>query len=212
MAPSKKTGSSRIKVHEMPESTIKGGTEVPMAFPHLYRIHAGDWRISYAVEHNRLAILVLEVLSPDESEREDTARQEMNKILKVRLLNSTNDAPDELAGTGLAGKKSRIKVLDVSPEDGIDPSGENIPPGKPRIRVLEMSDDNEDLNSPDEAAHPRPRVRILEISEPESDAESVAPDAEKKSRVRLLEISEEYISPDLDSGDETPKSRIKVVD
>ncbi len=213
MPPLQKSTSSRIKVHDMPESTIKGGTDVPLEFPHLYRIHAGDWRISYAVEHNRLAILVLEVLTAEESEREDTARQEMSKILKIRLLNSTNEHAQVGTEPAVAGKKSRIKVLDVSPKDDASDPGIGDAIGKPRIRVLEVADNPDDGMDPNTDINPaKPRVRILEISEPVDDEQGSEADPNKKSRIRLLEISEEVLASDADSEADVPKSRIKVLD
>ncbi len=138
-----KPTESRIKLDQSGESAAvrSGGEKRPLGYPHLYQIKAGDWRISYAVEHNRLAILVLEVLTPSGTAQKDPVRENLTKKLKVKLL----DLPEELApveaSTAAPGRKLKIKYLDLS-----DDADEARPaPGqedkKVRIKLLDLSED-----------------------------------------------------------------------
>jgi hypothetical protein len=123
----------RIKLHEMPETVRTGGEVLPYDYPHLYQIQAGEWRISYAVEHNHLAILVLEVLNPDGTVRADPARETLTRKMKVKLLDWPEGSPSRDLPPEDLGKKVKIKLLDlvddVRAEDG--PEG----PQAGRIRL-----------------------------------------------------------------------------
>ena len=109
------SSASRIKVHDLPEESVRSGGEArPFEFPHLYRIRAGDWRISYAVEHNRLAILVLEVLGQDAVE-DDPIRETIATKVKVKLL----ELPEQAGQVTVAeaeGRRPRIKLSDSARE------------------------------------------------------------------------------------------------
>jgi hypothetical protein len=115
---------SRIKVHEMPEALRSGGETRPYEYPHLYQIQAGDWRISYAVEQNHLAILVLEVLNADGTVRKDPARETLTRKMKVKLLDWPEGSPSRDLPPEDLGKRVQIKLLDmadeVREEDGLD--------------------------------------------------------------------------------------------
>jgi mRNA-degrading endonuclease RelE of RelBE toxin-antitoxin system len=108
-----KSKESRIKLRETAPTARSGGESRPFEYPHLYKIQAGDWRISYAVEHNRLAILVLEVLTPEGAVKEDLAHEQLTKKMKIRLL----DLPEVIATEEIkpedVGKKIKIKLLDL---------------------------------------------------------------------------------------------------
>lgn len=101
---------SRIQIHDdVPQDVRSGGEGRPFEFPHLYRIKAGDWRISYAVEHNRLAILVLEVLNQEESAKMDPTQEQIAQTMKIKLL----DLPAENTPAEIESK-IRVKLLDTS--------------------------------------------------------------------------------------------------
>ncbi|MBI3739424.1 MAG: hypothetical protein HY258_10295 [Chloroflexi bacterium] len=101
---------SRIQIHDdLPQDVRSGGESRPFEYPHLYRIQAGDWRISYAVEHNRLAILVLEVLHPEEPAKKDPTQEQITQTVKIKLL----DLPAETAPAEIESK-IRVKLLDTS--------------------------------------------------------------------------------------------------
>jgi mRNA-degrading endonuclease RelE of RelBE toxin-antitoxin system len=137
MAPPIRRVGSRIKVHDLPKSEHSGGENLPLEYPHLYRVRAGDWRISYAVENNRLAILVLEVLTAEESVQEDIARREMAKM-KVRLLDLPEDMADTPSEVEETEKKPMIKVLDLSDDQPIARSALDETGRKPRIKLLDL--------------------------------------------------------------------------
>lgn len=113
-----RTADSRVKLGapELPAGVRSGGETQPLGYPHLYQIQAGDWRISYAVEHNRLAILVLEVLHPDGISSKDAVNDKMTRKMKIKLLDwpegkgSTDVPPEELS------KKMKIKWMDLAHE------------------------------------------------------------------------------------------------
>jgi mRNA-degrading endonuclease RelE of RelBE toxin-antitoxin system len=108
-----KSKESRIKLRETAPAARSGGESRPFDYPHLYKIQAGDWRISYAVEHNRLAILVLEVLTPEGAAKADPVHEQMTKKMKIKLL----DLPEVIATEEIkpedVGKKIKIKLLDI---------------------------------------------------------------------------------------------------
>ncbi len=129
---------SRVKIaDELPKTSLPaGGEHRPFEYPHLYQIHAGDWRISYAVEHNRLAILVLEVLSPEGEVLKDAAHEKLAKKIKIKLLDLPEQGkdmtPDEI------GKRLRIKLLDMT-KDTVDEEGEEteIQEEKSKIKFID---------------------------------------------------------------------------
>lgn len=113
-----------IKLQEATMPALRsGGETVPFEYPHLYRIQAGDWRISYAVEHNHLAILVLEVLNADGTPRKDDAADKMEHTMKVKLLDWPEGSPSRDLPPEELGRKFKIKFLDLADE---------LKPGKPQ--------------------------------------------------------------------------------
>jgi hypothetical protein len=131
---------SRIQLKDELSTTVRSGGEArPFEYPHLYQIHAGDWRISYAVEHNRLAILVLEVLSPEGEVIQDPAHDKLTKKMKIKLLDLPEIAkdmtPDEV------GKRLKIKLLDMT-ADMTDEAPDSEPPeSKPKIKFVDSDQD-----------------------------------------------------------------------
>lgn len=115
MAVKFKENDSVVKVREAPELVRGGGEARPFEYPHLYQIQAGEWRISYAVEQNHLAILVLEVLNPDGSVRKDPARETLTRKMKVKLLDWPEGKSHDLPPEEL-GKRVKIKLLDLADE------------------------------------------------------------------------------------------------
>jgi len=93
-----------------------GGETRPYVYPHLYQIQAGDWRISYAVEQNRLAILVLEVLNPDGTVVEDPIRETLNRKMKVKLLDWPEGSPSRDLLPEDLGRKVKIRLMDLADE------------------------------------------------------------------------------------------------
>ncbi len=105
-----------IKLKETMPVLRSGGENLPFEYPHLYRIQAGDWRISYAVEHNRLAILVLEVLGADGAPRKDEEADKLEHTMKVKLLDWPEGSPSQDLPPEELGKKFKIKFLDLADE------------------------------------------------------------------------------------------------
>ncbi len=105
-----------VKLKEALPVLRSGGENIPFEYPHLYRIQAGDWRISYAVEHNRLAILVLEVLSADGSVRKDEKAETVTRKMKVKLLDWPEGSPSRDLPPEEVGKKVKIKFMDLADE------------------------------------------------------------------------------------------------
>ncbi|MFH1185555.1 MAG: hypothetical protein V1755_11030 [Chloroflexota bacterium] len=114
--------NARLKVYEASGSMRSGGEQRPLEYPHLYQIQAGDWRISYAVEHNHLAILVLEVLNADGTVKEDPAHDKLTRKMKVKLLDWPEGSPSRDLPPEDLGKKVKIKLLDLAddPHDDVD--------------------------------------------------------------------------------------------
>ncbi len=109
---------SRIKLREGLQQSLRSGGENRLTeYPHLYQIHAGDWRISYAVENNRLAVLMLEPMPREGQGARDVAHEKLAKKMKIKLLDLPEQGkdmtPDEM------GKRLKIKLLDVT-DDGTD--------------------------------------------------------------------------------------------
>ncbi len=105
-----------VKLKEALPVLRSGGENRPFEYPRLYRIQAGDWRISYAVEHNRLAILVLEVLSPEGTVRKDETADTVKRTMKVKLLDWPEGSPSRDLPPEELGKKFKIKFLDLADE------------------------------------------------------------------------------------------------
>ncbi len=127
---------SQIKVYENPEAMQplrSGGEARPFEYPHLYQIQAGDWRISYAVEHNRLAILVLEVLSADGAVRKDPESQKLARKMKVKLLDWPEGSPSRDLPPEELGKKLKIKLLDLADDLGNEDAGARQRKSKVRL-------------------------------------------------------------------------------
>ena len=159
---------SRIQIHDdTPQDVRSGGESRPFEYPHLYRIKAGDWRISYAVEHNRLAILVLEVLHPEESVKKDPEQEQIAQTMKIKLL----DLPTETAPAEIESK-IKIKLLDPSDdakskETTARPSREDRKvklsgsSGKGKITLIDLPI-AEDEEAESETANTEPKVTPLD--------------------------------------------------
>ncbi len=156
----------QIKLYELPKTTRSGGEQVPLNYPQLHQIRAGDWRISYAVEHNRLAILVLEILSPEDAARESVTQkikvkllelkeqtagkkvtaQEVERRIKIKLSDITDGLAKKEASSVGTVKKSRIK-LQISPavetSQGQQQNGMNA---KRKITILDSTAASEDAD------------------------------------------------------------------
>jgi len=119
---------SRIKVQEALPIPRSGGRQDPTSIRTCIKSQAGDWRISYAVEQNHLAILVLEVLNPDERQK-DPARETMTRKMKVKLL----DCEGSPSRTCLQRprKKVKIRLLDLADEV----QGEDAPQPRAGARI-----------------------------------------------------------------------------
>ena len=156
MAINLKPTESHVKLTapELPADVRSGGENLPLDYPHLYQIQAGDWRISYAVEHNRLAILVLEVLNPDGQSSKDSGRQKM----KVKLLDWPEGAGKRELPPEVVSNKMKIKWLDLA-EDG-EPSEPEEAQGKPRIRFMDETEASGDLKRTTKG-----RITLLESEE-----------------------------------------------
>lgn len=115
-----KDPDSRVRVSEMPPVPRTGGETRPYEYPHLYQIQAGDWRISYAVEQNHLAILVLEVLNPDGTVKKDPEHETLTRKMKVKLLDWPEGSPSRDLPPEDLGKKVKIKLLDLAETMGED--------------------------------------------------------------------------------------------
>lgn len=109
---------STVRVHDAQPVPRNGGESRPFDYPHLYQIQAGDWRISYAVERNHLAILVLEVLNPDGTVQKDPVRESLARKMKVKLLDWPAGSPSRDLRPEELGKKLKIKLLDMMDEAG----------------------------------------------------------------------------------------------
>jgi hypothetical protein len=105
---------THIKVYDALPPMRSGGETRPLDFPHLYQIQAGDWRISYAVEHNRLAILVLEVLGAEGAAPKDPVQEQITRKMKVKLLDWPEGSPSKDLPPEELGKKVKIKLLDLA--------------------------------------------------------------------------------------------------
>ena len=111
-----RTADTSVKLKEDLPVLRSGGENRPFEYPHLYRIQAGDWRISYAVEHNRLAILVLEVMTPEGEPRKDVTAESVQRKMKIKLLDWPEGSPSRDLPPEEVGKKLKIKFLDLADE------------------------------------------------------------------------------------------------
>lgn len=134
MAITPRTAESHVKLAapQLPAGIRSGGENLPLEYPHLYQIQAGDWRISYAVEHNRLAILVLEVLNAEGKSSQDPVREKLTRKMKVKLLDWPEGSggpvpPDDIS------RKLKIKWLDLAEEAAEPASGSE--PRASRIKL-----------------------------------------------------------------------------
>lgn len=151
---------SRIQIHDdAPQDVRSGGESRPFEYPHLYRIKAGDWRISYAVEHNRLAILVLEVLPSEESAKKDPTQEQIAQTMKIKLL----DLPAETAPAEI---ESKIRVRLLDPSDDTKSRETTARPSRESHRVK--------LSSPEESSG-KGKIALMDLPVVESDEET-APD------------------------------------
>jgi hypothetical protein len=147
---------SHIKVQEALPINRSGGETRPYEYPHLYQIQAGGWRISYAVEQNHLAILVLEVLNPDGTVRKDPARETLTRKMKVKLLDWPEGSPSRDLPPEDLGKKVKIRLLDLAEdlqsEDAPQPrTGARIRlqatgPGPGRVPRVTLRDDTSGID------------------------------------------------------------------
>jgi hypothetical protein len=162
----------KLAIPELPAGIRSGGEMRPLDYPHLYQIQAGDWRISYAVEHNRLAILVLEVLGAEGESSKDPKSETLKQKMKIKLLDwpegsgSSQLPPEEIS------KKLKIRWMDLAEESGESRTEEGHgtsriklkggtepkaaaqkPAGKHRITLLESGEqvieDDSDAASPE---------------------------------------------------------------
>ena len=119
-----KTAESHVKLAapELPAGIRSGGEKLPLDYPHLYQIQAGDWRISYAVEHNRLAILVLEVLGASGESLKDAEREKLNRKMKIKLLDWPEGTGNAQVPPEVVNNKMKIKWLDLAEEVEATPS------------------------------------------------------------------------------------------
>ncbi len=150
---------------KLPANIRSGGETIPLDYPSLYQIQAGDWRISYAVEHNRLAILVLEVLNPDGQSSKDTVHADLKQKMKIKLLDWPEGAGDGTVPPEDVTKKLKIKWLDMG-KDGEIIQPENTQ-SKSRIK----------LKGPSEAkASGKSKVTLIDaVAQPVDESQTAEP-------------------------------------
>ncbi len=170
-----KTGESHVKLAapQLPADIRTGGEMVPLEFPHLYQIQAGDWRISYAVENNRLAILVLEVLNADGESSKDSPRANMTKKMKVKLLDWPEGSGNTQVPPDVLSKKLKIKWLDLA--DDADASQTENERTRPLIKLTGPA------NPPPQGSGRKTRIKLLDAA-PEN-----GPDAAEERRTTPLD-------------------------
>ena len=157
---------------ELPADIRTGGENLPLPYPHLYQIQAGDWRISYAVENNRLAILVLEVLNAQGVSSKDAAQQKMARKMKIKLLDWPEGAGKAELPPEMVTNKMKIKWLDMADEsDGIEPEDSH---GKSRIKFTSMTEGKDELKR----TASKSRITLLDSGEVVDDDGSEAGDAD----------------------------------
>ncbi len=165
----------KLAAPELPADIRSGGENLPLDYPHLYQIQAGDWRISYAVEHNRLAILVLEVLNPDGGSSKDGGGANMTRKMKIKLLDWPEGSGKHEVPPEVVTNKMKIKWLDMAEERG-DGDLEELH-GQPRIRLLDAAEKKTDGKQ----AAKKGRITLLDSAEAAPEAEAEAGDPENKA-------------------------------
>ena len=162
----------KLAAPELPAGIRSGGENLPLDYPHLYQIQAGDWRISYAVEHNRLAILVLEVLNPAGESSKDAAGEKMKRKMKVKLLDWPEGSGSGPVPPEVVSNKMKIKWLDMA-EEGEDGQADATR-GKSRIKWMRATDQKGNGHRPSGAS----RITLLDSGEIAPEDEPEAADAE----------------------------------
>ena len=157
------TSAARIRLHTTQAPERLGGETRPYEYPHLYQIQAGDWRISYAVEQNRLAILVLEVLNPDGTVIEDPVRETLTRKMKIKLLDWPEGSPSRDLRPEDLGRKVKIRLLDLAEEASPDGPGQRATTSRVRLSGSSTQKPHSGirLNEP-KASAPRPSERVDE--------------------------------------------------
>ena len=164
----------KLAAPELPAGIRSGGENLPLDYPHLYQIQAGDWRISYAVEHNRLAILVLEVLNPAGESPKDGAHEKMKRNMKIKLLDWPEGSGSRPVPPEVVKNKMKIKWLDLAEET--EDGQADAPRGKSRIKWMGAADKKGDGHRASGAS----RVTLLNSGEivPEDEPEAVDPEGD----------------------------------
>ena len=190
MATKIKPVESHVKLQspapELPAGIRSGGEKRPLEYPHLYQIQAGDWRISYAVEHNRLAILVLEVVNADGEPVKDPARESLTKKMKVKLLDWPEGSGSTEIPPEVLSKKLKIKLLDMSEEVGED-SEAGSTRGKSRIKLAAATD----KKAGKQHSSAKGKITLLEGTEPPTASEGEVAESESEN----LEDADRKITP-----------------
>lgn len=172
MLPKTKSSSSRVKVHELPVEPAAGDEGKSLEYPHLYRLRLGDWQVSYAVEHNKLVILVLEGLESEHPAQEKTDKRprvkvknllenatpvppQANKAARIKLRNLLEDVKPEPIEGGEVIKKVKIKLLDLLKEEAAEPEQEMT--GEALLDTIAQ----EDIVPAEPEA--RPKVKLLDL-------------------------------------------------
>lgn len=186
LKPIEKPAESHVKLAEpeLPAGVRSGGENLPLDYPHLYQIQAGDWRISYAVENNRLAILVLEVLNALGESSKDAARQQLTHKMKIKLLDWPEGSGKGEVPPEVMTNRMKIKWLDMADEhDGKDAEDAA---GKPRIKFTSTTEGTAELK----AGASKSRITLLdsgEVVDDEGDGSAAAPIDEQERRVTPLD-------------------------
>ncbi len=166
-----RTAESHVKLAapQLPAGIRSGGENMPLDYPHLYQIHAGDWRISYAVEHNRLAILVLEVLNSAGESSKDTVREDLKRKMKIKLLDWPEGSGNRQVPPDVVSGKMKIKWLDMA-EDAEVIESDNAQPAS-RIKLKGSGEQKEQRPA---GAH---KITLLDAAEQPAEADAQADEA-----------------------------------
>lgn len=174
MSAKSSASAARVRLHTVEAPERLGGETRPYEYPHLYQIQAGDWRISYAVERNRLAILVLEVVNPDGTVTPDPVHESLARKMKIKLLDWPEGSPSRDLRPQDLGKKVKIKLLEMAEELRANDVPNSRAGGKVR------------LTGPSSASSRSKRITVLDEaheSQPDSDgSEDSSQDAEDTGR------------------------------
>ena len=125
--------AARVRFHTTQAPERLGGETRPYEYPHLYQIQAGDWRISYAVEQNRLAILVLEVLNSDGTVVQDPIHETLTRKMKVKLLDWPEGSPSRDLRPEDLGRKVKIRLMDLAEEAAPAGRADGARPGRVKL-------------------------------------------------------------------------------